>query len=419
MRVYLQPKFLGILLLSIISGAPLSLTASTLTTMLAESEIDIKLIGLFAMVAIPYSFKYLWAPLIDNIKIPIFHKLFGRRRSWMILTLSGLATSVALVSTIDIKNNIEILALIAISISFLSATFDIIYDAFRIELLKEEEQAAGASVYVFGYRIGMLVSSAGALYIAHFYNWEFAYICMSLLIASGILFTLFMKEKKSTIATLSSKHFNFGKWLLDSYILPFKDFISRVNPIKVLTFIILFKLGDAYAGLMTNPFLISLGFSKLEIANIVKGIGIIATLTGAFIGGGMASKLSLNRCIFIALVLQILSNLAFIPLIYIGHNNYLLAAVITIENFTGGIGTSILLAYLATLCNKSFTATQFALLTSFASLGRSTISGSAGYSVETLGWEGFFILSALLSVPAIFLINSKLHSKKISSTAVI
>ncbi len=407
MLIYLQPKFIGIFLISCICGIPLSLPASTLTTMLTEQGISLTVIGLFALVGVPYSFKYAWAPIIDNINPNILG--LGRRRSWMVICQILTILSIATIAFLDPKVQLLQIAIAAVCIAFFSVTHDIVFDALRIESLKPEEQAAGASTYVFGYRLGMLISSAGALYIAHFYSWEIAYFSMACIMSLGVIVTFLISEPKK--AKINHKTtFSLEEWLVKAYVEPLSEFISRVQAWHVLLFVILFKLGDAYAGMMTNPFLLSLGFSKIEIANIVKGIGLIATLSGVFVGGIIASKYSMGKCLFAALILQIVSNLFFLIQIAAGHDTVVLTGVICIENFTGGIGTSIFMAYLASLCNVKFTATQYALLSSLASLSRSFISGSAGFVVDSIGWSNFFVLSAFLSVPALFLIKS--HNKK-------
>ncbi len=412
MFVYFRPKFIGIFILSMICGLPLALAASTLTVMLTEAKLDISTIGLFALVGLPYSLKYLWAPLVDNTKLPILNK-FGRRKSWLVLCQALTAISIFSVALIDINDQLHLVALAGLAIAFFSVTHDIVFDAFRIESLTPEEQAAGVSIYVFGYRLGMLVSSGGALYIAHFYSWELTYMIMAALMLTGILTTLLMPEPKVKVIKLNVT--SFLEWLKNSYIEPLAEFAHRVNLWQVLLFVTLFKLGDAYAGMMTNTFLLHLGFSKIEIANIVKGIGLGATLFGVFIGGLAAAKLGMYRCLFLSLILQIASNLLFIIQVYAGNDAWVLTGVICIENFTGGVGTSIFTAYLALLCNARFTATQYALLASFALLGRTLISGTSGFVIEAFGWENFFIISALLSVPALFLIQTS-TGKKVKTT---
>jgi PAT family beta-lactamase induction signal transducer AmpG len=395
-----------------LAGLPLSLTASTLTTMLADYGLDLSMIGLFALVGLPYSLKFVWSPLVDSMSIPVLHRMFGRRRSWLILLILLLALFIFSISLLNPLTNLALLAVIIFSLAAISATYDIVFDAFRIELLTEKEQAAGASVYVLGYRIGMLISSAGALYIAHFFKWQIAYLTMSLCCISGIFITLMLNEPKGSKPLINKPVKSILLTLMHAYTNPIKEFFNRVNAIKVLIFVTLFKLGDAYAGMMTTPFLITIGFSKLEIANIVKGVGLIATFAGIFFGGYFASRVSMAKAVVFALIAQIASNLLFIIQVHAGHDNYVLTAVICAENFAGGIGTSILLAYLANLCNIRFTATQFALLSSFATIGRSTISGSAGFIADTYGWTAFFIISAMLSVPALFLTKSQFKVKK-------
>ncbi len=409
MFVYFKPQFLRILILSVLSGLPLALAASTLTTMLAESGLDLTTIGLFALVGMPYTIKFLWAPIVDNYNIPLLSKI-GRRKSWITLCSIFLFINIFIISFINPQTYPFLIALFALGISISSATFDIVFDAYRIESLTKEEQAAGASTYVLGYRLGMLTSNAGALYLAHFYGWELAYQTMALLIPLCLLTLIFSPEP--LVQSAKKKPASFTKWLQVAYFEPLADFVERHQAWRVLLFVALFKLGDAYAGMMTNPFLITLGFSKIEIANIVKGIGLGATLFGVFCGGLLAARVKMHYCLFITLLLQSISNLLFIVQYQFGHNDLVLVQVICIENFVGGIGTSIFMSYLASLCNTKFTATQYALLSSFALLGRTVISSSGGYTVDYFGWPSFFIISALLSLPALFLIKSTTGRKQ-------
>lgn len=396
---YREPKAIVILIFGFISGLPLSLTASTLTLMLADYGVDIKLIGLFALVGIPYAFKYVWAPLVDNIKLPVLHKL-GRRKSWLLVVQSILALNIFLFSVLNPNEHLYAIAALAVSLAFISATQDIIIDAFRIEILPENQQAAGASVVILGYRLGMLASGAGALYLAHFFGWSFAYVCMSLcVVAAGSIILLFIKESKNP--ALPKEKFNFLSWITNSYINPFRNFIAKKNWWLVLLFIIFYKISDAFIGSLTSPFLLEIGFTKIEIANIVKIFGLIATLTGALFGGYLLERMSVKNGLLLGLVLQMISNIPFIALIYTGPDVYMLGVVMSVENFCSGVGTAALVAYISNLCNVQYTATQYALLSSLASIGRTTFSAYAGFFQVAHGWEVFFIFSMLISLPAI------------------
>lgn len=402
MTFYRQPIAFIILLLGFVSGLPLALTASTLTLMLADYGVDIKVIGLFSLVGIPYAFKYIWAPLIDNTKLPILNKL-GRRKSWLLLVQIILALNIFAFSIIDAQNNLFLVAALALSLAFISATQDIVIDAFRIELLPANQQGAGASTVVLGYRLGMLASTAGALYLAHFYGWGFSYFCMSLyVVAVAAVILFFVKEEK--LLPKEQEKFHFTSWLVKSYINPFKNFIQKSNWWLVLIFIIFYKISDAFMGALTSPFLLGVGYTKIDIANIVKVFGLIATFAGLILGGYMLERVKVNTGLLIGLVLQMLSNFPFIALLYTGPDIIALGVVMSIENFCSGIGTAALVAYISNLCNVKYTATQYAMLSSVATLGRSFFSAYAGFFQAAHGWEIFFIFSAAISLPAIFIL---------------
>ena len=325
------------------------------------------------------------------------------------------------VSQIDPSSSLSILAVAVFMAAFFSATQDISLDAYRIELHSDEEMAAGIATYVLGYRISLIVSGAGALYLAEFYSWEFAFIVMAFCFLLGPIILIFMPniDKKNT---KNIKHEIFVKkisnWIKYSVMEPFIEFLKRPNWIIILLFIALYKLGDALAGNMTTPFLLDIGFSKIDIANIVKLFGLLATLGGLFLGGLIVSKLGLLFALVLGGILQMLSNLVFATLAIFSSNYYLLVATISVENVSGGLGTAAFLAYISRLTNIKYTATQFALLTSFMALSRTQLSAPSGWFVEGIHWERyfsflyvsnldwvcFFVLTVLLSIPALLLV---------------
>lgn len=401
--IYFRPQLFLVLILGLLSGLPLALTMSTATTMLKDSGVDIATIGLFALTGLPYAFKFLWAPLVDNLQIPFLYKKLGRRRSWLVIMQVILGAIVFAISLLNPNQHLEIIALLTFLIAVSSATLDIVVDAFRIEKLSPEEQGAGASMYIAGYRIGMLISTAGALYVAHFIDWSAAYVMLASVYVLGILAILATKEPSSYKE--SKKASDPLSWALKSYFEPIKDILLKKNVFAIIIFIVLYKLSDAYAGALTSPFLLEIGFSKLEIANIVKFIGLIATLTGALSGGYLVSKIGMAKSLLLGGILQILSNLFFVLQARVGYNQELLTVVMFIENFSGGIGTAAFVAYLSNLCNLQFTATQYAVFSSLSSVARTTLSSSSGFLQKAVGWEMFFMISALLSIPALFLIS--------------
>ncbi len=314
------------------------------------------------------------------------------------------------------NSSVANIAIIAILIAIFSATQDMAIDAYRIEKIKPENQGIAASFYVYGYRIGMLISGAFALVLSEKMPWDQVYYIVSTIMIIGVLTTLFAKENLNLPKKSSD---NFIGWLKISAIEPIADFLNRQNWYLIFPFIILFKLCDAFAGSLTLPFLIETGFSKVEIATIVKTFGLFATLSGALLGGVLIKKIGLIKSLWIAAVLQAISNLAFCYQAAIGYNVHSLYGVIFIENFSGGIGDAIFVAYLSSLCNVAFTATQYAVLVSFASMGRAVLASSAGVFVAGFGWINFFLFSAALALPGLillFLLNKKLtfHHKKLT-----
>jgi PAT family beta-lactamase induction signal transducer AmpG len=364
---------------------------------LVDLSLDIKTIGLFSLIALPYSLKFLWAPFLDSISIPFLTKKLGKRRSWILLNQILLVVFIAVLGLAGQSADIKIIALVSFAIAVVSATQDMAVDAYRIEKVKPEDQAIAASFYVYGYRIGMLISGAGALILSDTLSWDKVFYLMSLFMIIGIATTLFAKEN---IATPTPKK-NFITWFKTSVLDPFIDFAKRPKWYVILLFVIAFKLCDSFAGSLILPFLLEIGFSKTQIAAIVKTFGLFATLFGALAGGILVKKIGLMKSLWIAAILQMLSNLAFCYQAFLGHNINALYVIIFIENFSGGIGDAVFVAYLSSLCNVAFTATQYALLASFASMSRSFLSSSAGFVVASVGWIWFFALSSLLALPAL------------------
>jgi PAT family beta-lactamase induction signal transducer AmpG len=412
--IYFTPKLLAILILGIASGLPLALTGSTLTVWLTEVGVNIKTIGLFAAVGIPYSMKFLWSPLIDYFPVPILSKLFGRRSGWIILTQILLAVVVLFLGTSDPVENVGYTAILAVMVAFLSATQDIVIDAYRVEMIETNQQGAASAMAISGYRIGMLVSGAGALILSEYYSWFVVYgICASILLIGSLTVILLGEPKKEGAESLSvyernslnNKNQGIVEIIDGSVIAPIKSLMENPNWLIMLLFVIFYKFGDAMASSLTSTFLIDgVGFSKSEIAAIVKTLGFFATLLGTFIGGMMVYKLGMMKSLFICGILQMLSNLMFAVQAIIGYDLQVLSATIFIENITGGMGSAALVAYLTSLCNIAYTATHYALLSSLATLGRTLLSTPAGYIVSYTGWVPFFILSTIAAIPGLILL---------------
>jgi MFS transporter, PAT family, beta-lactamase induction signal transducer AmpG len=398
--VYLQPRILAILALGFASGLPLALTASTLGVWLTEAGISKSAIGLFAAIGTPYALKFLWAPLIDATAFPVLTRLFGRRRGWMFATQIALIASLMLLGLADPAATPWATALLALLVAICSATQDIVIDAYRVELLTPEQQGAGAATVVLGYRLGMIASSAGALYLATYFGWQVTYWCMGGLIGIGMLAALLAGEPQTGEKIPAQKR-NFNQWIREAVIAPFADFIERPQWHLILLFILLYKLADAFMGVMTNPFLIEIGFTKEEIASVVKLYGLIATIVGSFVGGAMVANWGTTRTLWIAGIAHAATNLMFVVQARVGADIHILALGITMENVSGGMGTAAFVAYISGLTHVRFTATQYALLSSFAAFGRTWLSTPAGWFAERMGWEIFFLFASALAIPGL------------------
>lgn len=405
-KIYFSRRLLAVLFMGFSSGLPLALTAGTMTFWLAELGLSYTVIGLSTLVGAVYSLKFLWSPVIDRLPLGAWTALLGRRRSWAIAIQVLLALAILGLGLTDPRENLGLTIAIALVVAFLSASQDIVVDAYRIELLKLEEQGAGAAATQWGYRFGLLASSAGALYIAEFGGWWVAYAVMAALMSVGMAAVLLTPEPPVPASAMPSapggpKGTRVSAWLKEAVIGPFADFVTRPGWIAILLFVLLFKFGDALAGSMANPFYIAVEFTRIEVANISKLFGTAATLLGLAVGGVMVARLGLYRSLLVGGILQMLSNLMYVLQAWAGHNVELLAATIFIENFSGGLGSAAFVAYLSSLCNVAFTATQYALLSSLASVGRTTLASSGGWLVDHLGWMTFFTLSTVAALPGL------------------
>ncbi len=401
--VYFQPKILTILCLGFVSGLPLALTASTLSIWLAGAGVDKTSIGLFAAVATPYALKFLWAPLVDSMALPILTPLFGRRRGWLLAAQINLAACLVLLGFANPAINPWLTAILALLVAICSATQDIVIDAYRVEILEPKQQGAGAATIVLGYRIGMIASTAGALYLATYVGWMLTYWIMAGLIGVGMV-TVFLSEEplvSGLESLIPSERKKSSYWFRANVIAPFADFMTRDHWLAILLFILLYKLADAFMGVVTGPFLIEIGFSMQEIASVVKLFGLIATIVGSFIGGAMVARLGIMRTLWICGVAHALTNLMFVVQARAGADIHILALSITLENISGGMGTAAFVAYISALTHVRFTATQYALLSSFAAFGRTWLSTPAGWFAEHLGWEMFFMMAATLAIPGL------------------
>jgi MFS transporter, PAT family, beta-lactamase induction signal transducer AmpG len=411
LAVYLKRRVLIVMFLGFSSGLPLALSGSTLLVWMTESGVNLGTIGLFALVGTPYTIKFLWAPLIDALDVPLLSRRFGRRRGWLLLSQFLLIAAIVFLGACDPSVSAPVVALGAFLVATASATQDIVVDAFRVESLDESEQAAGMASYVASYRIGMLASTAGALFLVsgfqsfglgHQQAWTAGYVVMAALVLIGIVTTLVAAEPaKSAAADASHARENTPKRVTEAAIGAFSEFLSRDMAFAALAFVVLFKFTDALSGAMTAPFVIELGFSRNEYAAIIKGVGLAATLIGGFAGGFVARGLSLAASLWIGSLLQSVANLTFSVQAVLGHNVAWLTVAIIAENFTSAIGTVIFVAYLSALCrNPLHTATQYALLTALAAFGRTYLAWDAGFMAAATGWVWFFVICAVAALPA-------------------
>lgn len=398
--VYTSPRVLLVFLLGLLSGLPLALTGSTVSIWLTEVGISKASIGFFAIIGTPYAIKFLWAPLVDNLHLPIIGNL-GRRKSWLLLSQCALVLSLVGMAFTNPVSYTALFALLALCVAISSATQDIVIDAYRVEVLEAPEQGAGAAAIVFGYRAGMLISGAGALLLAESLPWKMVYLAMAGFVVIGGLFLMLRPEPKAIKRPLGGSA---AEWLRAAVINPFRDFTTHNGWLLILLFVMAFKLGDALAGVMTGPFLIEIGFTKTTIATIVKTYGLGATLLGTFIGGILIARMNLLSALWLCGILQMFSNLLFAILAFKGANEHWLMFVIAIENLSGGMGTAAFVAYLSSLCRVEYTATQYALLSSLAAAGRTWLSAGSGLLAESLGWIGFFVFTTAAALPGLFLL---------------
>ena len=409
--LYLRRRVLVVLLLGFSSGLPLLLSFSTLSTWMRESGVDLTTIGLFALVGTPYTLKFIWAPVMDSLKVPILGNLLGRRRSWLFFTQLCLMVSIILLGGTDPLASPVLMATMAVAVTFFSASQDIVVDAYRIETLPEEEQGAGAASYIFGYRIGVLAAGAGALFLADAVGWFIAYLAMAGLMLVGMITVLVSPEPVSGVEAEEAERRKpqpvfdaILGWVKRAVVAPFSEFLLRRGALLILAFILFYKLGDAFLGTLTNPFYIDLGFTKTEIAQVTKVFGLFALLAGLFAGGALLKQMGLLKGLLVCGVLQAVSNLIFVAQAMAGHDLWMLTVTIGIENFTSGMGTAAFVAYLSSLTNIAFTATQFALLSSFMAFGRTILSSGGGWVTDHIGWIGFFFASTAIAVPGLILL---------------
>ncbi|MGR9116627.1 MAG: AmpG family muropeptide MFS transporter [Gammaproteobacteria bacterium] len=421
--IYAQPKVLGMTFLGFSAGLPFLLVFSTLSAWLRDEGAALSVIGFFSWVGVTYSIKVLWAPVVDRVHLPFLTRLLGHRRSWMLIAQVGIAVGLIGMGGSDVQTQLQQIALFAVWVAFCSSTQDIVVDAYRIEAAEQEYQGAMAATYVLGYRIALLVAGAGAFYVADTFGWKVSYFAMATCMSVGILATLLVAEPRRKVDKAVERlelrvEMVLGvvpggniwarvlAWFSDAVLSPFVEFFSRNGKygILILMLIAMYKMSDITMGVMANPFYLDLGFSKKEIADVTKIFGFFMTIAGASLGGVLVVRFGIMRPLLLGAVMIALTNLLFALLAVSEPNLILLAGVVSADNLSGGIATSVFIAYLSSLTSTAYTATQYALFSSLMTLPAKLLGGFSGVVVDLYGYDMFFIYASSVGLPAIILV---------------
>ncbi|MDX1589431.1 MAG: MFS transporter [Oleiphilaceae bacterium] len=423
LRVYLNPRVLGMLFLGFSAGLPLLLVGGTFTAWLRDIGVELAAIGFLSWVGMAHSIKVLWAPLIDRLPVPLLTRWFGRRRAWMLTAQGVIALALAGMAFTDPTEQLWLVAVWAILAAFGSATQDVAIDAYRVEAVAKHRQGAMAATYVTGYRIALLAAGAGALHVASVGSWSLAYSTMAMLMGVGLVTTLILSEPKVVVTRrtaemerrvtaylASTAHEGlkrrFMAWFIGAVVCPFADFFQRYGraAVLVLLFVASFRISDIFMGVMANPFYLDLGFTKGEIANVAAAFGLAMTLLGAALGGLLVARFGIARMLLFTAFMAPATNLTFSWLALLGPETHGLVVAIMADNITGGMAISVFLAYLASLTNTAYTATQYALFSSLMTLPGQFFGGFTGWLAEQVGWFWFFVIASGFGVPAIVLV---------------
>lgn len=424
LRVYLRPQVLSMLLLGFAAGLPFLLVFSTLSAWLTEAGISRSVIGFFSWVGITYSVKVLWAPVVDRVPLPGLTRWLGKRRSWMLLAQLGIMAGLVGMASVDPVQQVTSLALFALLVAFASATQDVALDAYRIESVAAEYQGAMAAMYIGGYRLGLLAAGAGALLLADATNWSLTYFVMALLMLVGVFTVLGIHEPRVRVkndtwqreqrvidflernAHLPARLRNALAWFIGAVVCPFTDFVQRngKRAFLILLFIALFRISDITMGVMANPFYLDLGFTLTEIGSVTKIFGFFMTLAGAALGGILVARFGLMWPLLLGAILVTVTNLLFAWLATVSPDWWKLAMVISADNISGGLATSAFIAYLSSLTNTAYTATQYALFSSLMTLVPKLLGGFSGLIVEAEGYTFFFVYAAVTGIPSVLLV---------------
>jgi PAT family beta-lactamase induction signal transducer AmpG len=387
-----SPRMLVALLMGFSCGVPLLLTISVLQAWMKEEGVNLTVIGMMALVGLPYTLKFLWAPFLDRFRLPFL----GRRRGWLLVAQVALIFSIAGLGLTDPGNNPWLVAFAAFLVTFFSASQDIVVDAYRREDFPDEELGLASSLYINGYRVGMLLASGGGLILADHMSFPSVYLIMAACILPGLVTTLLAHEPEVNVRMPEN--------MREAVVDPLVEYFSRRGALWILAFILFYKIGDTMASAMTTPFYLDIGFTKTEIGAVVKLFGFWATVAGTLVGGVFMLRLGINRSLWVFGFLQALSTACFAVLARTGPNVSVLSGVIAFENLSGGMGTAAYAAFMASITNKRFTATQYALLTSLMGVPRVIASAPTGFLAKNLGWESFFIACTLIAIPGMMLL---------------
>jgi len=392
LKVIFSGRMLVAFLMGFSCGLPLLLTISVLQAWMKEEGVDLTVIGMMALVGMPYTLKFLWAPLFDRFTLPFL----GRRRGWLLPIQIALIAAVAILGLTNPGKSPWMVAFAAFLVTFFSASQDIIVDAYRREDLSDEELGLGSSLYVNGYRVGMLLASGGGLIMADHIPFGYVYLIMALCLLPGIITTLLAKEPDLPVGV--------PRTLKEAVIHPLSEYFGRKDALWILAFILFYKIGDTMASNMTTPFYLDIGFTKSQIGMVVKLFGFWATIAGGLLGGLAMIKLGIHRSLWVFGILQAVSTAGFALLARIGDHVGALAGVIAFENLSSGLGTTAFVAFMASITDKKFTATQYALLSSLMGAPRVMASAPTGFLAKFMGWENFFILCTLIAIPGMLLL---------------
>ncbi|MGD0281592.1 MAG: MFS transporter [Dissulfurispiraceae bacterium] len=397
LQVFHSRRIATVMLLGFSSGLPLALTGGTLQAWMAVSGVDLRTIGVLALAGLPYTLKFIWSPFMDRFIPPALGGL-GRRRGWILIAQLCLIAGIALMAFGSPWRHPFTLGALALLVAFASASQDIVIDAYRTDVLHEKERGIGAAVFVMGYRVAMIVSGAVALILSDRIGWRDTYLLMSVIMIAGMAATAMAPEPDEAISPPKS--------IVEAVWGPLRDFFSRRSAFTILLVIVMYKLGDAYAGTLTTAFLIrGLGFTPTDVGTINKGLGLVSLIIGALFGGTLMVRLGLYKSLMLFGILQALSVLSFMVLAWAGKSYVMMIFAVAFENLCGGMGTAAFVSLLMALCSQRYSATQYALLSSLAALGRIFIAPSSGYVVELAGWPRFFMLAAISAIPGLLLLR--------------